>query len=279
MLTFLSTRLQSNPQSSVKGVTHTPQARTDRVKLNPPLRYVRFNTGKINERFNRFLYGYLGRGPVGRNYKTLQTRSAPARFRSDLHEAMKLLCQEGLITLTAYRGTHGHTVTIDPRTNDPHFPYSIHAMDVELPKVSRYGKRVDIKSNALVNSKGEAFPYPDKPLYQFLIGREFQMNSGMLGWIEYQNELSFPMFHIYQFLENPDNAIIKLVDNKKILNLNLARDQDQLPSSVIEGLNRISKVLGTFDPRLSYTKPSHFKRKAIKRKNPFLFLKNLWHLR
>ncbi|MFN9691767.1 MAG: hypothetical protein ACK551_06690 [Vampirovibrionales bacterium] len=248
-----------NTYASAKASPTHSLARTG-VTLNPKLRYVYFNTGDINQRFSRFLYGNLGRGPVGRNYKTSQTRSAtrsaPAQFRSDLHKAMKLLCQEGLITLTADRGNHGHLVTLNPHTNNPHFPYSIHAMDVELPKVSSDGKRVDLKSNALVNYKGEAFPYPNKPLYEFLIDGVPQPNWGMLGWIQYKNVLSFPMFHISQILQMPRYARIKLDHHKNQFQLD--RDQQQLPSSVIEGLNIISELLRPFDPRLSYTRPYHF---------------------
>jgi hypothetical protein len=243
-----------NTYASAKASPHS-LARTG-VRLNDPLGYVRFNTGDMNLRFNLFLHGLHGRGPVGEKLKNSNGwvhLFPPAQFCSDLHEAMKLLCQEGLITLTADRGNHGHLVTLNPHTNNPHFPYSIHALDVELPAIRTNRKRVDLKSNALVNFNGEACPYPNKPLYEHLEDKEpvitgFGSNS--------DNELKLPIHFNYQVLANPHHARIKFGHDRK--QFNLAEDQDQLPSSVIEGLNIISEVLRPFDPRLPYTQPYHF---------------------
>ena len=252
----LSSLSFQNTYASAKASPADAQARTG-VTLNNPLSYVPFNTGDMNLRFNRYLHGLHGRGPVGEISNGSFYLSPPAQFCSDLHKAMKLLCQEGLITLTADRGNHGHLVTLKPRQNDPHFPYSIHTLDVELPAIRDDGTRVDIQSNALVNSSGVACAYPNKPLYEYLEDKE-PVVTGFGP--ESENELKVPIHHIYQILQMPRYARIKLDHHKNQFQLD--RDQKQLPSSVIEGLNIISKILRPFDPRLSYTQPFHFGRNS-----------------
>ena len=208
--------------------------------------------GSINERFNRFLYGSDGRGLVGTSLDTMQTRFLPPQFCSDLHEAMKKLCNEGAITLSVLRspGTkhqHGHVVTIKPNPNNSELPYSIHAKDHEPWEKAYY------QSNALVNNQGEAFPYSEKPLCEFLVNGE---NSLLYKGRSAENELKFPIVHIAQALQNHQATIVKLAQNRRTLNL--AEDSNQLPSSVIEGLNSISDVLRPFNSKLSYEQASDF---------------------
>jgi hypothetical protein len=251
----LSPLSSQNTYCSAKASPTHSQARTG-VELNPPLPPVPFNTGEVDASFYRYLYGQYGTGIVGESHASPRRPFPPAQFSSEMDEAMKLLCQNGPITITADRINHGHTFIIDPRTNDPEYAYSIHARDLELPEVSTDGSVLDKQSNARVNLKGEAFPCPGKPLYKFSQnGKPEQLT---LVSRSYPNALKLPVLHLDQALQDHNNAIIKFKIDNKLLNLNLAKYQSIIPDHIKEALNIISELLRPFNPELSYTKASHF---------------------
>ncbi|MFM7389414.1 MAG: hypothetical protein ACKO34_02170 [Vampirovibrionales bacterium] len=241
------------PPPPLASASHVRQG----IQLKQPLDYVHFNTGDVNERFNRFLYGNSGTGPVGANFSsTAQQRFAPPQFCSDLHQAMQALCEEGNIQLLAMRGSgrtaHSHSVTVNPHTNDANYLYSIHARDKELPKVRIDNSDVDVQSNAFVNAQGEAFPIANKPLYEF---RENGQTLVSLGGRDAADELKLPLQHTSQALQYPERTRVKLEGDKKLIIL--SSDWKQLPESVIKGLNSIGDILREFDPRKTYYEDEH----------------------
>jgi hypothetical protein len=228
------------------------------IVLNDPLARIHFNTDDVNPRFNRYLtksglvgatMHEVGRGmnneitilPEGQNG---DSSIFLAKFCSDLHKSMKLLCEQGPIQFLALRGSgrtaHSHTVSLKPSVNNE-FVYSIDAKDRELPRVRDDGLDVLLESNAQVDQAGNEIFNPNKPGFKHVTNGKVRPNYG--GWGG-PDAFLLPVMHLYQFLEDPEKAIVQLRGRPQA---NLERDWRQLPSGVIEGLNLISDALEPFD--------------------------------
>jgi hypothetical protein len=233
------------------------------IVLNAPLPHVPFNTENINPAFNRFLtksglvgatYHEVGIGENGK--MTILPKSQYgrpiflAKFCSDLDQSMRLLCEEGPIEFLALRGSgrtaHSHTVSLKPSVNNE-FVYSIDAKDRELPRVRRDGFDVLVESNAQVDQAGNQIFNPNNSGFRHVTNGKVQENSG--GW-EAPDAFKLPVRYLYQLLETPERAIVKLRGRRP--QANLERDWRQLPSGVIKGLNQISDALRQFDPNDEY---------------------------
>jgi hypothetical protein len=272
MLTFLSTRLQSNPKTSAKVSPTFAQARIGRERLNPPLPpFSPLLDSGILASFLRFLKGDKGKGPVGihrERFLGLPIHKRP-QFCTELHEAMQLLCKTGAIELASLRGEgntlHYHKVILKPIQN-PRFKYEICSRDDESFKArALIGDQTHLKvqSNTYVDKEGKAYRSPGKPLSKCelrYLGEEtfIDCTATMRRSETYLNELVEPIYYFYQLLAEHDRAYIRIEGAPAPRKINLLRQQDELPSYVVEGLNKIHAVLSKFNPNLSYTEPSHF---------------------